>query len=68
MATYGNIGDLQKETGQTRDTLQSYEQGLVIFQRLAVTNPEVVRFQIDLAISHNLIGRVVPCGQPAEGG
>jgi eukaryotic-like serine/threonine-protein kinase len=61
------LGSLTVEIGNKQDALRSYQESLVIRERLARENPTVTAFQRDLFMSHNNIGVLLrDTGKPAE--
>jgi tetratricopeptide (TPR) repeat protein len=49
--------------GRPTEALESHQKALAIRQKLADANPAVVRFQRNLAQSHNLLGRLLASQQ-----
>ena len=66
-ASHHNIGQLQDQLGQPRQSLASYEKAFAIQQRLACENPTVSKHRSHLATSHHSIGLLhLRTGRPLE--
>ena len=50
------IGDLSLQLGNSNAAIRSYQAGMLIAQKLAVTDPSNSQWQRDLSVSHNKIG------------
>ena len=53
-----NIGDIDRSLGKLKDARSSYEGALEIAERLAVRDPENMKWQRELSVSHGRIGDV----------
>jgi serine/threonine-protein kinase len=66
-ATYYRVARITELIGSRQDALAAHRQALAIYGDLIRANPEVARFQSDLAIVCNDLGNLLgDLGQPAE--